>query len=952
MLIDDYQLNATLSRYRARRAARQRNLYKISRGELLSVDTPERVMAFLRRRGISATEAQDLIDRDGVPTVAASEGVGAPEPAALERILGTSDLMGIAFLERGLDVARTVARIWVDVSAGTPAAYGTGFMVSPRLVMTNHHVIGDPASASSSMAQFNYQLGPDGNPCPAILFRLDPGTFFVTNRELDYTLVAVAPAGDGGKPLTDFGFNPLFEEEGKAIAAQWLNIIQHPSGGYKQLAFRENRLIDVADAFLTYQTDTAPGSSGSPIYNDRWEVVGIHHSGVAAKDSSHRTLAIDGSVWTPEMGEDRVKWIANEGIRISRIIADIRAQAVTGPQREFVDQLLSTDAQRPAPAPPPASPAPSPEAGRDGQSTHPEAQVIPTTRPGEPNVATWTIPLTVTVSLPGEMSLGSGEPATAPLPSSSTNAPAPDADPLREAKRVLGAREDILSVRLGYVFENGWITRKRAIVVKVKKRATPFELRRLGVTPLPDSFGGLPVEVVNPTIDDLVSVHPSASQAEAMRVEPDAEEILYEPPQGVPLQTVAAKMKVTACLSPDHGWPVLQQFLAATTEKLVVGMYDFGATHIADEIEAAAGGPSFSDLTLAIQAGSDEGSGTKANDLPDEEMVARLGQSVGGKFRFAWVKIGIKNGWVAAAYHIKVAVRDGNAFWLSSGNWQSSNQPPADPLNENPQKRSWLTQYNREWHVVVEGAQELASVLEKYIRNDFERNLSLGAQEEIDMPDILFPGALLAPAIDEAERPFTYFAPFEGDRAFQVTPLLTPDNYNAALMEIVRGAKSQLLIQNQTFNAARDNQAELGELLDAILDRQRAGVDVRIIFRIIDPGKARENLEALQDRGFDLRRIKVQTNCHTKGVIVDGARVMIGSQNLSQLGITLNRDASLLFEDEELAGYFAKAFEHDWQNLARQDIGREDHAPEIAEADAATPDGMIRLSWKDYVEMG
>jgi len=38
------------------------------------------------------------------------------------------------------------------------------------------------------------------------------------------------------------------------------------------------------------------------------------------------------------------------------------------------------------------------------------------------------------------------------------------------------------------------------------------------------------------------------------------------------------------------------------------------------------------------------------------------------------------NGWVASSYHIKVAVRDDEAAWLSSGNWQSSNQPPADPL--------------------------------------------------------------------------------------------------------------------------------------------------------------------------------------------------------------------------------------------------------------------------------
>jgi hypothetical protein len=45
------------------------------------------------------------------------------------------------------------------------------------------------------------------------------------------------------------------------------------------------------------------------------------------------------------------------------------------------------------------------------------------------------------------------------------------------------------------------------------------------------------------------------------------------------------------------------------------------------------------------------------------------------------------------AYHIKVIVRDGTAFWLSSGNLNNSNQPDlnAPPLTE-----------DRDWHVIVE----------------------------------------------------------------------------------------------------------------------------------------------------------------------------------------------------------------------------------------------------------
>jgi hypothetical protein len=45
------------------------------------------------------------------------------------------------------------------------------------------------------------------------------------------------------------------------------------------------------------------------------------------------------------------------------------------------------------------------------------------------------------------------------------------------------------------------------------------------------------------------------------------------------------------------------------------------------------------------------------------------------------------------AYHIKVIVRDGAAFWLSSGNLNNSNQPD---LSSPPKTE------DRDWHVIIE----------------------------------------------------------------------------------------------------------------------------------------------------------------------------------------------------------------------------------------------------------
>src|SRR5438876_10231477 len=343
------------------------------------------------------------------------------------------------------------------------------------------------------------------------------------------------------------------------------------------------------------------------------------------------------------------------------------------------------------------------------------------------------------------------------------------------------------------------------------------------------------------------------------------------------------------------------------------------------------------------------GDKTKATDLKDKDTVKELQEALGKKFETAWIKVGIVNGWVASSYHIKVAARDQSAFWLSSGNWQSSNQPPPpiDPLKK-PWDRSWLSRYNREWHAIVKHP-GLTTLFQNYIQNDFDNNVRVGTAEAFVLPDLLIPEEAFAVTAAEKAAKFQYFEPLDEERVFDVQPLLTPDNFLDFVLPMVNSAKEELYIQNQTFNAPGDNQNKLKELLSAVLAKQKAGVKVRIIFRILNQADARANLEGLQDFGFDMADVRVQKNCHTKGVIVDRQRVLIGSQNWSEQGISLNRDASLLFEDAKLAEYFAKIFEHDWDNLASGSI---DGAPEVElapSAEASQP-GYAKISGEAYVE--
>lgn len=532
---------------------------------------------------------------------------------------------------------------------------------------------------------------------------------------------------------------------------------------------------------------------------------------------------------------------------------------------------------------------------------------------------------------------------------------------LADAQAALAARPDVRNVRLGWVFRDGWITDQRAWVVT--QQALPADETRgaseIGVTPplpLPAEFQGLPVEVTGPTIEDLLREAQASSRGEVTSPLPSSSlpplppAPRYVMPTALKLRQYTARMRVAVSVSPDAGWRELSAFLGQARQRLVVGMYDCGAPHIVDALIAVGQQPGFEKLTLVMQRGSTQGKGTKAKDMTDDEAVAALAAALGDKFEHTWVKTGVSSGWVATSYHIKVAVADERLLWLSSGNWQSSNQPAADPVSEQPPVRRWLDKYNRDWHAVIEHG-GLARTFAAYLRYDFDNNPATRGEEEEwpELPD-LFVAEPLTPRDVAHPVGWRYFAPQDETRRFTVRPLLTPDNYHEHALQLVRDASDELLFQNQTFKAPKGHEKSLAALLEAIREKQRKGVKVRIIFRLLNESDAREVLEGLKDYELNLADVKVQHNCHTKGIIVDRQQVLLGSQNWSNYGVSENRDASLLFKDATLAQYFAEIFQHDWDHLAHQDIRIGSRPVRFASPGEATPPGMVRVSAKEIGE--
>lgn len=266
-----------------------------------------------------------------------SDGV-TPSKLEFERILGSNDLVDLNYLERGLQVARAVCRIILIGPGGGDRGYATGFMVSPRLLLTNHHVFPSLAEADGAIAEFNYELDILGQPKPTTRFTIAPANYYWSNEELDFALVAINPQPElGSASLAEFGWLRLNPQVGKINETEFVSIIQHPGGSPKECSIRENQLIKIADWTLVYRSDTAPGSSGAPVFNDSWQVVGLHHSGVPDKDAEGRTLGPDGKPAPDGATDDQIKWVGNEGIRISCIVDRITQFA---PKSDLIDELL------------------------------------------------------------------------------------------------------------------------------------------------------------------------------------------------------------------------------------------------------------------------------------------------------------------------------------------------------------------------------------------------------------------------------------------------------------------------------------------------------------------------------------------------------------------------------------------------------------------------------------
>jgi hypothetical protein len=524
-------------------------------------------------------------------------------------------------------------------------------------------------------------------------------------------------------------------------------------------------------------------------------------------------------------------------------------------------------------------------------------------------------------------------------------------------------KRGVLTVRPGFEIANHQLTGKSAIVATVHTKQKNLPKADM----LPNSISGIPVDVrearpfqrlcarnwpaaavsqafarpedkepvwpferqipSGKLLQNLWSMTPkglmksTASQPgmqKALATHAKKKQLKYVPAKNAPLVPVTTTTTITAMVSPDAGFVTLQNFLAGTKKSLIVGMYDFTSGSLLKDFQTALASPKTLQMVLDNPA-----SPNPTANQSDAQTVEALRSSLGSRASIAWA-LDRSDKFVAVwmfpyAYHIKVIVRDGSSFWLSSGNLNNSNEPnPASPPSHE----------DRDWHVIIEDPQ-LAKTFGAYLDQDFASAAANQASP---------PNAVLA-AVSEANtelaldtnpptpRPLTVSKNMVAAKTFPdlpvtITPLLTPDTlpnsttgqYLASMTKLISSAEKSLFIQLQYIEASKGT-GDYDALLRAIANRIKAGVDVRLIE---DQQNGEKWAEKMKASGVDLTaniRLQASPNVHNKGFVVDSKTVVVSSQNFSPAGVQTNRDAGVIIDSRVIAQYFQPVFVSDWNRL-------------------------------------
>lgn len=379
----------------------------------------------------------------------------------------------------------------------------------------------------------------------------------------------------------------------------------------------------------------------------------------------------------------------------------------------------------------------------------------------------------------------------------------------------------------------------------------------------------------------------------------------------ITVPSFAHKGQLVAFASPDSTFAVTRERIAAAKKSICIGIYDFTAEYIRDQLIDAMERGVKVELLLDL-----EGEGEK-------RIFDDLG-SLGSAVLRAPSCMNVKAPYFSVV-HQKVIVIDDRWTLVQSGNYS----PGSIPINEPDQNWPKFKTGNRDTGVAID-SKAFAAFFAKRLTND--RKLVINAKtapKAIAMLKALAKaGGVLVPK--PKREPKEKFKPktFNFTTAVTLQPLLTPDNYLLDVPPLLESARKSIYIEQQYIWPKQPKVA----LLIAAMKRALAatpGLDIRIVlgkaFAQSDVARFDDALAEMDKqlglkRGTNVRFINQDmfVHCHNKLILIDGKIAITSSQNWSDTAVDTNREAGVAVHDAGVCRYFTGIFEHDWKHGVQQ----------------------------------
>jgi len=347
--------------------------------------------------------------------------------------------------------------------------------------------------------------------------------------------------------------------------------------------------------------------------------------------------------------------------------------------------------------------------------------------------------------------------------------------------------------------------------------------------------------------------------------------------------------EMTAFVSPDCSFPILQRELDAAATSIYINLYQLEQPHLMDALGAAV------DRGVAVKLLLES---SPVGGITAEERYS-MNQAL---------ERGVEVRLADDPYinHAKYAVIDNRTLIVMTENWKLTGVPVDNSFG------------NRGWGIAIR-EKDVANYFTALFFEDFYRGTALTA----DIPDAetsstsaWIPQGAFAAA----------FEPVTVTGEFTVIPIIAPDSVlgNETILGTIRNADERIYVQQ--FSAQRYWGEDENAFITALIAAARRGCEVKVLLDSND-----YNLESLNDNDdvvawldqvardedlnieanlADLHELGV-VKVHTKGLIVDGQTTVITSLNWNGNSVH-NREVGVIVDSEAVAAFYEAVFLHDW----------------------------------------